>query len=228
MFSELFRGIFDTTGTTVISVENFLLCAAAALLMGGIIAWTAGRKRSASWSFLISLAALPALSCVTIMMVNGNIGAGVATAGAFSLVRFRSAAGSAREIALIFLAMVCGLIAGMGYLAYALLFTLLLCALFLILGKFDPEANGRKKTLRITVPEDLDYEGVLDAPLRKYCAAWAVKQVKTVNMGSLFRLTYEITLKPETGVKELMDELRCLNGNLEIAVGSAEAVASEL
>ena len=225
---SIFQGLFDSASASVISPENFLLCAGVALLMGAAIAWTAGRRSGSSFSFLISLAALPILSCVTIMMVNGNVGAGVATAGAFSLVRFRSAAGTAREIALIFLAMVCGLIAGMGYLAYALLFCLILCALFLGLGRLDPEARGYRKTLRVTVPEDLDYEGALDEPLRQYCSSWNLKQAKTVNMGSLFRLTYDVTLKPGASAKALIDALRCRNGNLEIALGTAESVSSEL
>ena len=228
MLTDIFQGIFDSASVSSIPVGSFLLCAAVCLLIGGAVAWTAGRKKGSSWSFLISLAALPALTCMTILMVNGNIGAGVATAGAFSLVRFRSAAGTAREIALIFLAMVCGLVAGMGYLAFAVLFCLILCGLFLALGRWDPEKNGLKKTLRVTVPEDLDYEGALDAPLREYCSAWTLKQAKTANMGSLFRLTYDITLKPQAKARDLIDDLRCLNGNLEIAVGTAESVASEL
>ena len=228
MLNSIFQGLFDKSSTTVISVENFLLCAAVALLIGGAIAWTAGRSKGASHSFRVTLAALPVLTCVTIMMVNGNIGAGVATAGAFSLVRFRSTAGTAKEIALIFLAMVCGLIAGMGYLAYAVLFCLILCALFLILNRLDPDAKGLRKTLRVTIPEDLDYEGALDAPMHQYCSAWELKQAKTVNMGSLFRLTYEITLKPEAKAKDLIDDLRCLNGNLEISLGTAEIAASDL
>ena len=228
MLSGIFKGLFDSSSTKVISVENFLLCMLCALALGGLIAWTAGRRKGGSFSFLVSLAALPVLTCATIMMVNGNVGAGVATAGAFSLVRFRSAAGTAREIALIFLAMVTGLIAGMGYLAYAALFCLILCGLFLVLSRMDPDARDLRKTLRVTVPEDLDYEGALDAPLNQYCSAWSLKQAKTANMGSLFRLTYDITLRPGCRAKALVDDLRCLNGNLEIAVGSAESVASEL
>ena len=228
MLQSLFQGVFDSGSVNVISVGNFLLCLGVSLLIGAAIAWTAGRRKGTSWSFLISLAALPVLACATIMMVNGNIGAGVATAGAFSLIRFRSAAGTAREIAMIFLAMVCGLITGMGYLAYAVLFCLILCALFLALGKADPEAKGLKKTLRITVPEDRDYEGAMEIPLKQYCSAYELKQVKTVNMGSLFRMTYEVTLKPDARTKDLIDDLRCLNGNLEIAIGNTEVVASDL
>ncbi|MBQ6326949.1 MAG: DUF4956 domain-containing protein, partial [Clostridia bacterium] len=168
------------------------------------------------------------LDCVTIMMVNGNIGAGVATAGAFSLVRFRSAPGTAREIALIFMTMVAGLVAGMGYLAYAVLFTLIMCVIFLILGRFDPEARGLTKTLRVTIPEDLDYDGVFDALMAEYCRQWKLTQVKTVNMGSLFRLNYQLTLKQGANEKAFIDALRCHNGNLEIALLQGENVSSEL
>ena len=228
MLSNIFQGIFDSASTTVIPLPQFLLCVGVALAIGGGIALAAARRSGFSHSFLAALAALPALSCVTIMMVNGNIGAGVATAGAFSLVRFRSASGSAREIALIFLAMVAGLIAGMGYLAYAALFALILCLLFLAVGRFDPEVMGLKKSLRITIPEDLDYCGAFDGLMNQYCREWSLRQVKTVNMGSLFRLTYELTLRSDANEKEFIDRLRCLNGNLEIAMGHAGSVASEL
>ena len=228
MLNTIFKGIFDSASVTVISAADFLLCVGVALLIGGLIALAASRKTGYTNSFLVSLFALPALSCVVIMMVNGNVGAGVATAGAFSLVRFRSAAGSAKEIALIFLAMVAGLIAGMGYLAYAALFTLILCLIFYLAGRADPEAKGLNKTLRVTIPEDLDYSGVFDETLRAYCTAWDLKQVKTVNMGSLFRLKYDVTLRPGKSEKEFIVRLRCYNGNLEITMAQAETAASEL
>ena len=228
MLSSLFQGIFDSASVTVIPVEQFLLCMVVSLVIGVGIALAASRRTGFNHSFLAALAALPALVCATIMMVNGNVGAGVATAGAFSLVRFRSAAGTAREIALIFLAMVAGLIAGMGYLAYAVLFALILSALFLLLGRFDPEARGLKKQLRVTIPEDLDYDGVFDAILDDFCSEWKLKQVKTTNMGSLFRLGYAITLREGASEKEFIDKLRCHNGNLEISISQAEIAASDL
>lgn len=228
MLNNLFKGIFDSASVTVISAADFLLCVGVALLIGGLIALTASRKTGYTNSFLVSLFALPALSCVVIMMVNGNVGAGVATAGAFSLVRFRSAAGSAKEIALIFLAMVAGLIAGMGYLAYAVLFALILCALFLIMGHLDPAAKGLKKTLRITIPENLNYEGVFDGLLNKYCSSWKLDHVKTTNMGSMFKLRYELTMKPGVSEKDMIDQLRLHNGNLEITLAQTANVASDL
>ena len=228
MLDSLFQGIFDSSYVSVISVGNFLLCVAVSLVIGGAVAFTASRKSQFNHSFLAALAALPALTCVTIMMVNGNIGAGVATAGAFSLVRFRSAAGSAKEIALIFLSMVAGLIAGLGYLAYAVLFTLILCVIFLVWNSLDPAADSRKKTLRVTIPEDLDYNGVFDGILRLYCQEWKLDQVKTTNMGALFKLKYDITLRDAAKEKEFIDQLRTRNGNLEISLCQAETNASEL
>ncbi|MBR6187046.1 MAG: DUF4956 domain-containing protein [Clostridia bacterium] len=228
MLDDLFKGIFDSASASVIPVEKFLLCVAVSLAIGGLIALTAKSKSRLSFSFLTTLLALPALSCVVIMMVNGNIGAGVATAGAFSLIRFRSASGSAREIALIFLSMVAGLIAGMGYLAYAVLFTLVLCLIFLVTFGLDPAAKGRNKTLRITVPEDLDYSGAFDGILNIYCKQWKLNQVKTTNMGALFKLRYDLVLRDAAREKELIDQLRTRNGNLEIMLSQAEMAESDL
>lgn len=228
MLENIFKGLFDKTTTQVIPAGTFLLCVGAALLIGGLIALTASRRSHYTGSFLVSLFALPALSCVVIMMVNGNVGAGVATAGAFSLVRFRSAAGSAKEIALIFLAMVAGLIVGMGYLAYAILFAVILCLAFLIWGSLDPQARGAQKDLRITIPENLNYDGVFDELLRQYCSKWTLEQVKTTNMGSMFKLHYTVTLRKGANEKELIDQLRCHNGNLEISLCRAASAASEL
>lgn len=228
MLENLFKGIFDSASVTVIPAGQFLLCVGVALLIGGLIALTASRRSGYTPSFLVSLLALPALSCVVIMMVNGNVGAGVATAGAFSLVRFRSAAGSAKEIVLIFLAMVAGLIAGMGYLAYAVLFALVLCLVFLISGILDPAGRGLVKELRITIPENLNYEGVFDSLLGRYCAKWKLEQVKTTNMGSMFKLRYAVTLRKDANEKEMIDQLRCHNGNLEISLCRAADTASEL
>ena len=228
MLDNLFQGVFDSNYVNVISVDKFLLCVAVSLLIGGAVAFTASRKTRLSFSFLTTLLTLPALSCVVIMMVNGNVGVGVATAGTFSLVRFRSAAGSAKEMALIFLCMVAGLLAGMGYLAYAALFALILCVIYLVTNLFDPAVKGLRRRLRVTVPEDLDYTGIFQNTLAAYCKDWKLAQVKTVNMGALFRLTYVITLKDQGREKQFIDDLRLQNGNLEISIAEAETVESEL
>ncbi len=231
MIDTLFSGIFDTDTTTVISFTNFLLCIGISLLAGLFLAFCHAFRNRYTKSFLATLFLLPAVVCVVIMMVNGNVGAGVAVAGAFSLVRFRSAPGTAREITMLFLAMGAGLIAGMGYLAYSLLFAVILGSMSLLwscLNMGTKKNASLYKTMSITIPEDLDYSDVFDAVLKEYAAEYELIRVKTTNMGSLFRLTYNLTLKKNANEKEMIDKLRCRNGNLEITVSKQETVVSEL
>ena len=188
MPETLLKGIFDSELTTVITVSDFLLCIGVSLLIGLIIALSYMHKTRYTKSFVITLALLPAVVCVVIMMVNGNVGTGVAVAGAFSLVRFRSIPGTAREIGMLFLAMGAGLITGMGYLGYAVLFTVILCATFILYGYLNlgtRKIAATYKTLNITIPEDLDYSDVFDNILSKYTSSYELTCVKTTNMGSL-------------------------------------------
>lgn len=231
MLNTIFKGIFDTQSTVVISVPEFLLCIAVTLVIGLILAGVYTYRNRYTKSFLVTLALLPAIVCVVIMMVNGNVGAGVAVAGAFSLVRFRSVPGTAKEIGAIFLGMCAGLIAGMGYLGYAVLFTLIMCGVMMLYSRLDfgSRKNGeRYKVLHITVPEDLDYTGAFDEVLGEYTSSHELVQVKTTNMGSLFRLTYNLVLNSSEEEKELIDKLRCRNGNLEISVSRRETAVYEL
>lgn len=229
--NSLFKGIFDTSFATVISVGDFLLCIGVALLLGAIIAASFLWKNNHTKSFVVTLAMLPAAVCVVIMMVNGNIGAGVAVAGAFSLVRFRSAPGSAKEIVAIFIAMGSGLICGMGYLGYAALFTVIMSLFFML---YNTITSGGKnpvslnKTIKITIPEDLDYTGVFDEIFTKYANTWELIQVKSVNMGSMFRLVYDVRLKSCQQEKAMIDEIRIRNGNLEVMVSRRENSIAEL
>lgn len=231
MLNQLFGGILDTTLTEAITPARFLLCIAVSLGIGLILCAMTLFRSHYSKSFAVTLAILPAVVCVVIMMVNGNVGTGVAVAGTFNLVRFRSAPGSAREIGAIFIAMGSGLIAGMGYLGYAVLFVVVLggaVMLYNALRLGDGARSARYRTLHITVPEDLDYAGVFEPILDTYTAQYSLSQVKTTNMGSLFRLTYDVTLKDSAKEKALIDELRCRNGNLEIAMCHQETVAAGL
>ena len=231
MLDSLFRGIFDTEMTTVIPVSQFLLCVGCALVIGLFLAFTYMYKTRYTKSFVVTLALLPAVVCVVIMMVNGNVGAGVAVAGAFSLVRFRSVPGTAKEIGILFLAMAAGLITGMGYLGYALLFAVILGLITLLYSHLDFGSRKKDtlyKTLHITIPEDLDYSDVFDEPLREFTREYELTSVKTTNMGSLFRLTYNITLRDSRTEKSLIDRLRCRNGNLEITVSKQETAIGEL
>ena len=228
MYNTIFNGIFDTDMTAVITVTDFLLCMGSSLLIGLMLAFAYMYRTRYTKSFVVTLAMLPAVVCVVIMMVNGNVGTGVAVAGAFSLVRFRSVPGTAKEIGILFLAMGAGLIAGMGYLAYAFLFTAILCGATLLYSRLDlgQRKNAETyKTLHITIPEELDYSQVFEDLLEIYTLRWELTQVKTTNMGSLFKLTYDITLRDPKQEKELIDKLRCRNGNLEISISKQENVA---
>lgn len=231
MLDTIFHGLFDSDSASVISPFHFLLCIGFSLLIGLILAFAHMYRSRYTKSFILTLALLPAVVCVVIMMVNGNVGAGVAVAGAFSLVRFRSVPGTAREITMLFLAMGSGLITGMGYLGFALLFALIMCALIMVYTHLDFGAKKNAamyKTLHITIPEDLDYTGVFDDILTEYTTSCELIRVKTTNMGSLFRLTYDLTLKDAQKEKELIDKLRCRNGNLEITVSKQETAVTEL
>lgn len=231
MLNNIFRGIFDTEMTSIITVSEFLLCVCCALAIGLFLAFAYMYHTRYTRSFVATLALLPAVVCVVIMMVNGNVGTGVAVAGAFSLVRFRSVPGSAKEIGAIFLAMCSGLVTGMGYLAYACLAAFILGGTMMLYSQLDFGARGKSshyKTLHITIPEDLDYSGVFDDILEKYTREYELCQVKTTNMGSLFKLTYDVFLKNSRKEKELIDALRCRNGNLEIMIGRQENGAGEL
>lgn len=231
MLDSIFKGLFDTDLTTVISVGDFLLCLGISLLLGIILVLSYMYKTRYTKSFLLTLGLLPAVVCVVIMMVNGNVGAGVAVAGAFSLVRFRSVPGSAKEICTLFLAMGAGLISGMGYLAFSLLFTLIMSAVLLVYNKisFGSVKNAALyKTVKIVIPEDLDYTGVFDGVFSEFCSFSELTQVKSLNMGSMFRLTYDVILKNSTKEKELIDKLRIRNGNLEITVSKQSSQVTEL
>ncbi len=231
MFESIFQGLFDTQTAEPLLLVDFLLCIGVSLVLGLLIAFCYRAVGRATHSFILTLAVLPAVVCVVIMMVNGNIGAGVAVAGAFSLVRFRSAPGSAKEIVMIFLAMGTGLIVGMGYLAYATVFALIVSVLVLLYSRmkiFDGEENTRTKLLKITIPEDLDYTGVFDGVFDKYTEKSTLVRVKSTNLGSMFRLTYRITLKKDASEKEFLDALRVYNGNLEIMISREEMSAETL
>ena len=214
MLNNIFTSII-TNGT--FTGTEFAIATVTALVCGFIIAASYIVKNKCSRSFVITLVLLPAIVELVIILVNGNIGAGIAVAGAFSLVRFRSLPGTAKEIASIFLAMAIGLATGMGYIGIAVIFFIIvalvmLCLTMLHFGQGD--AAGR--ILKITIPENLDYEGLFDDLFEKYLKSYSLDKIKTSNMGTLFELQYQITLKDNVLPKKFFDELRCRNGNLNI------------
>lgn len=227
MPDSIFNSILE--GTTGLSIEQYLLCTACSLVLGGIIAYAYTKQGCGSRNFVVTLALLPAIIQMVIMLVNGNLGTGVAVMGAFSLVRFRSVPGNAKEICRIFLAMAVGLATGMGYLAAAAVFVLLIEAVNLgyQVSGFG-ESQKSERMLKITIPEGLDYTDVFDDLFAKYTTNAELLQVRTTNMGSLYKLDYHIILKNLKMEKELIDQLRCRNGNLEISSGRASYGSCEL
>ncbi len=224
--------LLASTGTTAstLTLVSFVGCIAASLALGFVLALCYCFRNRYNKGFVTTLAMLPAIVCVVIAMVNGNLGAGVAVAGAFSLVRFRSVPGSARDIGFIFLSMAIGLVCGMGYLGYAAVVTVILCLGFFVYQLLDFGSNSAQtdRTLRITVPEDLDYSTLFDDLFDKYTNYRDLVMVKTTNMGSLYRLTYNIGMVDPALERAFIDELRCRNGNMEISIALQEAGAERL
>ena len=205
---------------TQITAQVFAICTAVSLALGLGTALLCMYKSRYTQSFIITLAMLPAVVQVVIMLVNGNIGAGVAVAGTFSLVRFRSAPGTAREIGMIFLAMAIGLATGMGYVALAVFFFLVMAVFVLALTALHFGGGAEhERELKITIPENLDYDGLFDDLFEKYTRSARLERVKTTNMGTLYELHYRVVLKTGRIPKEFLDELRCRNGNLNIVCG---------
>lgn len=205
-----------------IALHAFLICTGTSLVLGLGIALLCMYKSSCTQSFILALTMLPAVVQVIIMLVNGSIGAGVAVAGTFSLVRFRSVPGTAREIGMIFLAMAVGLATGMGYAALAVLFFGAMAAFILTLSAFRFGGGDKgERELKITIPEDLDYEGAFDDLFEQYARSARLERVRTSHMGTLYELDYRVVLKDDRMAKELLDALRCRNGNLEIVCGRA-------
>lgn len=226
----LFGSVLQTTASeNSFSAGGFFICLLASLLLGGAIALLHTFRNTCSKSFAVTLALLPSIVQLVITLVNGNLGAGVAVMGAFSLIRFRSVPGSAKEICSIFLAMAVGLATGMGYVGVAVLFLLVTGAasLFYTLIRFGERPTG-ERILKITIPEGLDYTDVFDDLFEKYTKRSELMEVKTINMGSLFKLHYRVTLKDPATEKVLLDELRCRNGNLEISCGRVAFEREEL
>ncbi len=203
-----------------LTLTAFLICTLTSLVLGIGIAFVGMYRSRSTQSFAVALAILPVVVQLVIMLVNGNVGAGVAVAGAFSLVRFRSVPGTAREIGVLFMAMAIGLATGMGFVGLAVISFVIISAVILILTAAGFGKNcASERCLKITIPENLDYEGLFDDVFAKYTKSAELVKVKTSNMGTLYELQYGIVLKGENVPKEFLDELRCRNGNLNIVCG---------
>lgn len=218
-------GLFASLYANEVTVPAFFIASLVSLVLGFGISWVYRRVSHSTGTMTGALSVLPFLVQLVILLVNGNLGAGVAVAGAFSLVRFRSAPGSARDIMAIFLAMTVGLACGMGYCALAVLAAVVTCAIFLV--QKEPSADPGDREIRVTVPENLDYSDLFTDLFETHTSSHQLVQVKTVNMGSLFSLQYRVRLKDPKNEKQLLDAMRCRNGNLEISCGLPAARKQE-
>ena len=223
--------MFDSIINTSVSFDftGAMICTLCSLILGIIIAFAYKIQDKASKNFLVSLTVMPVIVQIVIMLVNGNLGAGVAIMGAFSLIRYRSAPGSAKEIAAVFLSMAIGICTGMGYVAFGAVMTVIICGALILFSKTSLLGkSGSEKQLKVTIPENLDYSGIFDDIFEKYTLANSLEKVKTVNLGSMYELIYRITEKDEKQEKQMLDEIRCRNGNLTVICGKVPVNSESL
>jgi hypothetical protein len=229
----VFETIFNSTdlGTTL-EIDKTLICILAALLMGFVISidyYIITLQKDRSRSMAVSLVVLPAVISVVIILVGGSIARAFSMAGVFALIRFRSAPGDAKDITFVFTAMAAGLSVGMGYLTLGAAVTVIICLVMFVICKLGYGMPKRpEKVLRITIPEDMNTQGLFDDLLDKYTSKSSLYRVRSINLGTLYELTYNIVLKNEGTEKELIDELRCRNGNLNIQITVREAGEQQL
>lgn len=216
--NDLFASII--TAGTGLTLQSYLVALGTSLLCGLIVLLATSFKNNVTKSFAVTVLLLPAIVQTVIMMVNGNVGTGIAVAGAFSLVRFRSVPGKAREIASIFLAMTAGLASAAGYVAIAILFTAVISVIMLVFSLI-PIKREREYELHVTVPESLNFDGAFDPIFKEYARSSRLVKTKTSSMGSLYKLTYILDLKDCSRSKEMIDKIRERNGNLEISLCTA-------
>ena len=212
---EIFNNIF--LANTTMAIKPYLISAVCAIFCGLLVAFSSSLKYRISKSFFATLIVLPLTVQTVIIMVNGSVGTGIAVAGAFSLIRFRSVPAKGRDIVSIFVAMTAGLACASGYVGVAILFALIACALIALFATIKMRSD-REQELQITIPENLNFTSVFDDVFEKYTKKATLMTVKTTNMGSLFKLTYIIEMKNDSQIREFIDDLRVRNGNLEIAV----------
>ena len=213
--------MFDSIYSYSVTPAQFFTMAAAALITGVIFSWILSFRIHSSKRYFLVVSLLPLIVAAVITFVNGNIGAGVAVGGAFGLIRFRSAQGSADELVGILISMGSGIAFGMGYVAYGVMILIGLAMIYFLLScvpLFEHTGMAKEQLLRVTIPESLEYNGAFDEIFNRYLKKHESAGVKTTAMGSMFRLSYKITMKNPDEEKQFIDELRTKNGNLEIAI----------
>ena len=212
----MFNTIFDTSASGM-DIPTALIAAGAALALGLLLAITHMKTSQTTKGFLITLAVLPLLVMAVMIMINGNLGTSIAILGAFSLIRFRSLQGRAKDLLAIFFAMMIGLACGMGHILFGTVITIV-AIIAIIIFTYTPflEPNRSERVLKIVIPEDLDYEEVFADTFKKYTSRAHLVKMKTMNMGSLYKLTYDVKIKHGVKEKEFLDEIRVKNCNLKV------------
>lgn len=218
--------MFTSTAENTISVGSAVLSIAAAVILGiiiGISYMMACKKDGYGKNFIVGLVLLPAIVAVVILLIGSNVARAFSMAGAFALVRFRSAPGNAKDIAVVFFTMAAGLACGLGYVTFAILFVVIIALVMiaLSLSGFGGKNSGCRQ-LKVTIPENLNYTNAFDDVFDKYVASRELRRVKTTNMGTLFELTYNVKMKDNVNEKQFIDELRVKNSNLNIILGIPE------
>ena len=228
----MFESIFTTTTDNAISISSSVLSMAAAVIIGLVIGITymfACKKSGYNKEFIVGLVLLPAIVSVVIMLIGSNVARAFSMAGAFALVRFRSAPGNAKDIAVVFFAMASGLACGLGYITFAVIFTVVIILVLVALSITDfADKNAGKRQLRITIPENLNYTHAFDGIFDNFLSSKELTKVKTTNMGTMFELTYIIEMNKDINEKEFIDSLRVVNGNLNITLGMIDTASGVL
>lgn len=201
-----------------LTINILSICLLSSIILGFLIAYTHKITSKYNKNFLITLCLIPLAVEAIMIMVNGSLGTGIAVAGAFSLIRFRSMPGTSREILSIFIAMTVGIVLGIGYIGYACIITIISCIMTIVLNNVKIFDNNKDKLLKVTIPENLDYTDVFNDEFNEYLNRYEISSVKTTNMGSLFEITYLINIKDNINEKEFIDKIRIKNGNLKIVL----------
>jgi hypothetical protein len=224
----MFESVLTNAGKGL-TISSAAICTSASLLLGLVIAVCYYFSGKGSKNFCAALVVFPAMVQTIVMLVNGSLGTSIAIVGAFSLVRFRSLPGNSHDISCLFFAMVVGLATGMGYISYAAFITVFIGAVMLLLYKLPIHSKEEKlQTLKITIYENLDYTSIFDDLFEEYLVSYELQSVKTVNMGSMYQIHYLIEQKDRAREKELLDALRCRNGNLTIVCGRVATQSGQL
>lgn len=219
----MFESILENSTTATLSVQSVLICWGVALILGLVVAYVHKITSKHTTNFLMSLAILPILVQVVIMVVNGNLGNSIAILGAFGLIRFRSIPGTAKEIVSVFWAMAIGLAIGIGQILFAICLTIVVSIVIIILNKINfGEKDRDRRKLKVVMPENLDYTTVFDEVFEKYLNKYDLEKVKTTNMGSMYEMVYEVRLKDGINEKEFIDDIRVRNGNLTVSLYNAQ------